>query len=55
MDKRKELIEALKKQHEDEFFKQNGFIMDSRQKKELKKRIEKIVERKMKSISNRIF
>lgn len=52
MDKRKELIEALKKQYEEEYFQQNGFIMNGQQKKMLLKKLEKIVDRKLKSLNN---
>lgn len=53
MEKRKELIEQLMKQYEDEFFKLHGFIMNSQQRKNLKKRVEKSVDRKLNSIKNK--
>lgn len=50
MTKREEMIAEVQKQFEDEFFKENGFIMNSKQKKIMKKQAEKLVDRKIKSI-----
>lgn len=44
------MIAEVQKQFEDEFFKENGFIMNSKQKKIMKKQVEKLVDRKLKSI-----
>lgn len=50
MSQREEMIAEVQKQFEDEFFKENGFIMNSKQKRAAKKQIEKLVDRRLKSI-----
>lgn len=43
MTKREEMIAEVQKQFEDEFFKENGFIMNSKQKKIMKKQVENLL------------
>lgn len=50
MNKREELIEQLKTQYENEFRTLNGYFMNRKQKKELAKRIEKMVDKKLKEV-----
>lgn len=55
METREEIIERLIQESKVEYFKTHGFIMDSHQRKVLKKQVEKMVDKRLKNINNRRF
>lgn len=48
MTDREALEKQLLEQYENEYFNKNGFIMNSRQRKEMKKIIKKMIDKKLK-------
>lgn len=50
MENKENIIKQLQEKYESEYFEKNGFIMNSKQKKELKKLITKMVDKKLKNV-----